>query len=162
VARKLKWTNAQLAEAVRTSHSVAQVLRKLGLSVAGGTHASVKLRIKLTGLDTSHFTGQGWCTGRKHAVMVGRFVLVPLDEILVRNSTYLCTHHLKHRLLAEGLLENKCAICGIGPEWNGKLLSLNIDHKDGDRTNNLLKNLRIVCPNCHSQTDTFAGKNKAK
>jgi hypothetical protein len=94
--------------------------------------------------------------------MISRFVLTPLNEILVRDSAYLCTHHLKKRLLAVGLLLNRCGICGLGPQWNGKPLSLQLDHEDGDRTNNLIGNLRLVCPNCHSQTDTYGGKNKAK
>lgn len=53
----------------------------------------------------------------------------------------------------------KCSECGLGPNWNNKPLTLQVDHIDGDNQNNDLDNLRLLCPNCHSQTETFAGKN---
>ena len=52
-----------------------------------------------------------------------------------------------------------CGICGLGPEWNGMVLVLQIDHINGDSTDSRLENLRFLCPNCHSQTETFAGRN---
>lgn len=64
-------------------------------------------------------------------------------------------------MLGNGVCQ-ECSICGIRPEWNGKYLQLQVDHIDGDRFNNRLENLRFVCPNCHSQTETFAGRNKRK
>ena len=69
-------------------------------------------------------------------------------------------NRLKIRLFKEGLLEEKCAICGNLGEWNDKPLSLVIDHINGNHSDNRIENLRILCPNCHSQTETFAGKNK--
>ena len=70
------------------------------------------------------------------------------------------TSKLKLRLIKENILENKCVICGLGPEYNGKKLNLHLDHIDGNPFDNRLSNLRILCPNCHSQTETFCGKNK--
>jgi len=66
---------------------------------------------------------------------------------------------VKKRLIKEGLKENKCDICGI-TEWNNKELSMQLDHIDGDSHNHKFDNLRMVCPNCHSQTHTYCGKNK--
>jgi Zn finger protein HypA/HybF involved in hydrogenase expression len=86
-------------------------------------------------------------------------VPLSLSDILVKNSTYANTHRLKTRLIKEGLLEERCSECGVGNEWNGKPLSLQLDHRDGDNTNNELSNLRILCPNCHSQTETYSAKN---
>lgn len=164
MAKKRKWTNEQLIEAVKTSRSYSEVLRKLGLKLCGGTHANIKLNIKKLGLDTEHITGhgQGWCTGDLHDKFIEKFVRIPTDKILVKDSEYTSTHNLKKRLFKEGLLEEKCSCCGLGNEWQGKFISLQLDHKDGDRCNNQIGNLRILCPNCHSQTDSFCGKKKKK
>ena len=69
--------------------------------------------------------------------------------------------HLKERLVKEKYLEYKCAECGI-TEWNGKPLSLHLDHINGINNDHRIENLRFLCPNCHSQTNTYAGKNKKK
>jgi 5-methylcytosine-specific restriction endonuclease McrA len=66
--------------------------------------------------------------------------------------------HLKVRLLAAGLKENRCEQCGI-TEWRGMPLTMHLHHKDGDGTNNQLENLELICANCHSQTDTYGGRN---
>jgi 5-methylcytosine-specific restriction endonuclease McrA len=65
---------------------------------------------------------------------------------------------IKKRLIASGVLKNECAICGIS-EWQGSPLSLQIDHINGKKLDYRIQNLRILCPNCHSQTETFAGRN---
>ena len=66
---------------------------------------------------------------------------------------------LKERLVKEGILEYKCAECGIS-KWNNKPLSLHLDHINGINNDHRIENLRFLCPNCHSQTDTYAGKNR--
>lgn len=81
------------------------------------------------------------------------------EEILVENSTYFNTNNLKIKLLKEKLLEYKCVSCGNDGNWNGKKLSLHLDHINGNHTDNRLTNLRMLCPNCHAQTDTYCGKN---
>ncbi len=85
-------------------------------------------------------------------------------EDLLKEDVSTTSSRLKAKLFVAGLLREECSDCGIGPEWNGKKLTLQLDHVDGNRRNNLLINLRILCPNCHSQTDTFCrgqGKNYA-
>lgn len=68
------------------------------------------------------------------------------------------SYKLKNWLIRHGLKENKCECCGID-EWNGKPIKCSLHHKDGNKHNNKIDNLIILCPNCHSQTDTFAAKN---
>lgn len=81
-----------------------------------------------------------------------------LKEILVKNSTYKNNARLKEKLFAEGLKEKKCERCGI-TEWCGDVISLQIHHINGIHNDNRLGNLQILCPNCHSQTDTYSGRN---
>lgn len=84
----------------------------------------------------------------------------PIEEILVENSDYKDATKLKKRLIKEGIKENKCENpeCGIS-EWHGKPISLQIHHINGVHNDNRLENIMLLCPNCHSQTDTYAGKN---
>lgn len=82
-----------------------------------------------------------------------------LEEILCINSP-VTRKVLKDYLARHNVLEYKCAICGNPGEWNGVSLTLQIDHINGIRNDNRIENLRWLCPNCHSQTDTYTGKNK--
>jgi hypothetical protein len=148
--RKRTWTDEQLLEAVKTSFTLAKVIGKLGLQIRPGNYPTVKKRIGDLGLDISHFTGQAH--GTTHIKRATK-------EVLTKGSGYK-SYHLGPRLVKEGLLENRCNICGLYPEWEGKSLRLTLDHINGDREDNRLSNLRLLCPNCHSQTDTFCRKNK--
>jgi len=85
----------------------------------------------------------------------------PLAEILTENSLF-STTQLKKRLLQNKILENKCSKCGIGSQWCGENLVLQLDHISGDSTDNRIENLRILCPNCHSQTPTYGARNSRK
>ncbi len=152
--RNRAWTDEQLARAVRESTSVAGVIRALGVKVGGSVYVMINERIAELGLDTSHFRGQGWNRGQQVTCWSGR----PLAEILVRNSDYRTTSSLRKRLIKEGLKEDRCEICVLH-EWCGRPLVLQLDHINGDRTDNRLENLRILCPNCHSQTETWCGRN---
>ena len=89
----------------------------------------------------------------------GSFKKIELHNILNGEHPTYQTFKLKNRLLKENILEDRCSICGID-EWQGKKISLQLDHIDGNSHNHRLDNLRLVCPNCHSQTDTYCGKNK--
>lgn len=85
---------------------------------------------------------------------------IPLEEILKGYHPQYQTYKLKHRLYEEGIKVPKCEICNLGSFWNDKPIEHHLDHIDGNSTNHVLDNLQIVCPNCHSQTVTYCGKNK--
>jgi hypothetical protein len=135
------------ADAVQMSRFAADVLRALGLELSGGNYLAVRRRVTRLGLDTSH-----WYRGRPPA---GR----PLESILVRGG-YTNRHRLKLRLIRAGLLHNMCALCGLTPHWHGQALALVLDHINGVNDDYQRDNLRLLCPNCHSQTPTFSGRNR--
>jgi hypothetical protein len=85
--------------------------------------------------------------------------MIPLSEILEGLHPYYQTFKLNKRILKEKILKNECSVCEIN-EWNSKPISLHLDHINGISTDHRLENLRFICPNCHSQTDTYCGKNK--
>ena len=84
---------------------------------------------------------------------------IDLDEILSGKHPSYQTFKLHLRLLSEHRKEHRCEICGLS-EWNGKPIPLQLDHIDGNSHNHLFENLRMICPNCHAQTETYCGKNK--
>lgn len=149
-----KMTEEKLKEIVKESFSIAEVLKKLKMSITTGNYKSFHKAIKIYKIDTTHFLGQAHLKNKSHNTKR----TIPFDEILIENSTYTSTSELKRRLVKEKLIEYYCAICKI-IEWHGKLLSLQLDHINGINTDNRIENLRLLCPNCHSQTDTFCGKN---
>jgi RNase P subunit RPR2 len=83
-----------------------------------------------------------------------------LYDILNGKHPHYQTYKLKLRLLEEGIKENICEVCDL-QIWEGNNINMELDHIDGDRTNHKLDNLRMICPNCHSQTETFRAKNKS-
>lgn len=149
-----KWTDEQLIEAIKSSFSVREALQKLGIIPAGGSYKTFHSAVKKLNLDVSHFTGQGHLKGKTHNWSPTK----PLDEILIDGS-FVQSYKLKNRLIKIGLIKDQCSECELS-EWRGQKLSLHLDHIDGNPINNKLDNLRLLCPNCHSLTDTYCGKNK--
>jgi len=141
----------RLKEAVRKNISLSGVLKDLGLRAAGGNYESIKKWISKLDLDTSHFKGKSHGTS-------GAKIKKPLKEILVKNSYYQSSN-LKKRLIQEGIFKNVCIKCSQTSKWNGELLVMHLDHINGVHSDNRLENLRILCPNCHSQTETYCRRN---
>jgi hypothetical protein len=153
--RGTSWTDDQLRNAVRISRSIAQTIRTLGLVAAGGNYDQVQRRIKALGLDTSHMTGRGWNLGGVFKPYVQR----PLEEVLVPGR-WTSSHRLKMRLFRAGLKVPRCELCGWGEPAPDGRVPVELDHANGDRFDNRLENLRILCPNCHSLQPTHRGLNK--
>jgi HNH endonuclease len=146
-------TDAELATLVASSRSLAEILRRLGMEPSGTAYRMLKRRIDALSLDVSHFVGSGWRRGASTAVVPTR----PLREFLV-DGRLVQTSHLRRRLLDEGVFRHACASCGR-ERWNDRPIALELDHINGDRRNNRLPNLRLLCPNCHAQTSTYRGRN---
>lgn len=138
-----------------SSNSFGDIISKLGLNICGAQYKNINDKCEKLGLNKSFFDSSKY---RKNA---HNTVKQPLSSILVENSKYKSTHCLKRRLISEKFFINECFICKIS-SWQNKKLSLQLDHINGIRTDNRLENLRFLCPNCHSQSDTYAGKNKRK
>lgn len=147
------YTDEALIAAIKDSLTYADVLRCLGLRVHSSRYKRVQKDVQRLGLDTSHFLRNR--IGMSKPINIEK----PLEELLLE-GTEVHTHRLKKRLIKAGLLEEKCHICEV-LHWQGRKLSLHLDHIDGNRRNNTLENLRLLCPNCHSLTETYCGnKNK--
>ncbi|MFI5524793.1 HNH endonuclease signature motif containing protein [Streptomyces platensis] len=145
----VRHTEARLRQLVACSGSIAEVVRRLGISPVGGNQAHIGRRIAELGIDTSHFTAPP----RAHTTATGRDRLVLGTPDDGRTPGGL----LRKALLRRGVPE-RCAMCGTGTEWNGKPLRLEVDHRNGDWWDNRPANVRLLCPNCHTVTDTYRGR----
>jgi hypothetical protein len=152
-----RWTDDQLRDAVRDSCSLAETLRRLGLVAAGGNYDHVQRRIAELQIDRSHFRGRAWNVGLKYDPRA----IAPLDEVLVANR-WTASHGLKKRLFKAGLKEPRCELCGWKEPAPDGRIPVELDHINGDRIDNRLENLRILCPNCHSLQSTHRGLNQKR
>lgn len=146
-------TDSEIRDAIATSRSLAGVLEKLGVR-PGGNQSRLRVRIHDAGLDMSHFAGQGWRAGIRVPVVPR----TPLVEVLVKGRPAPSTSDLRKRLIAEGLKQHRCERCSL-TSWNDQPIPLELDHANGRRDDNRLENLRVLCPNCHAQTETYRGRN---
>ena len=149
-----QYSDDNFISAVKKSISISQVLKTLNLKPAGGNYKTVKRKVEELKLDTSHWKGQNWAKGEKFPNRPKK----SLEELLTKNS-HTQSHKLRLRLLREGIFEHKCYKCGR-KTWNGEEIPLDLEHINGDNTDNMLENLTMLCPNCHAQTPTYRGKNK--
>jgi|SRR5688572_15140310 len=154
----------RLVKLVAESKSIAQVLIAIEMPTEGRAHHELKDRLSRLAIDTSHFTGAAWSRGETMAThpslaRSGRKRRRRDEDVFVENATETNGTRLVRRLLAKGW-PYCCAICGIS-EWQGKALVLHLDHINGINNDNRVENLRLFCPNCHSQTTTYCKRVRA-
>ena len=142
-----KYTREILVPIVAASKSYSDLLRNLGLSInSGSLHRYLKEKVLEYHLDTSHFVGTHWAKGCSN-----RNKRSPESILIVITTGRRIKSDLLRRALLESGVPFLCDKCGIGPEWNGEPLNLEVDHMDGDWKNCRKENLHFMCPNCHSQ-----------
>lgn len=149
-----KLSDEQFVELLKKSSTISEVLFKLGYTVKGNSwgYSQVKRRMTDLNLDYSIFKGKQCVIKNKIAKAI------KTEDILKEN----CKHQrtvLRRYVIKNNLIPYKCAICGC-VEWQGKTLSLELDHINGINNDNRLENLRFLCPNCHSQTSTYGSRNQ--
>lgn len=149
-----KLSDEQFVELLKKSSTISEVLFKLGYTVKGNSwgYSQVKRRMDDLNLDYSIFKG------KSAVINTTKLNNVKKEDILKEN----CKHQrtvLRRYVIKNNLIPYKCAICGC-TEWQGKTLSLELDHINGVNNDNRLENLRFLCPNCHSQTSTYGSRNQ--
>lgn len=135
-----KYTNKDIIDNAKNVQSMMGLLKSLGLKPTGGNYSNMYRKLQNLNVDTSHWTGQGWSK----------------DHQLKDWSKYTRSSILKPHIIRER--GNVCESCGM-EYWMDKLIKLEIHHIDGNRTNNNPENLQLLCPNCHSYTDTWRKPN---
>lgn len=148
----MKYNLEQLKNACKQANSYRNVMFQLGIKEAGGNYATIKKKIIEFQIDISHFTGKGWNKNLKFKPKISK----PTSELLIFNSNYQ-SHKLRKRLLKEKYFEYKCYNCNL-TEWMGQPITLELEHIDGNHTNNQIENLTMLCPNCHALTSTWRGR----
>lgn len=148
-----RYSKSELEEALGSSKSYAEALRRLRLSESGGNHKTIQKWTRTWKIDVSHFETQSQ-RARRNIAFASK--PTPIEDLLVKGTKR--RSHLKRRLYAEGLKEKQCEFCGQGPTWRGKHMGLVLDHINGDPRDNRLENLRILCPNCNATLPTHCGR----
>ena len=141
---------------VKECYTIADVCRKIGWQPRGGNYKAIHRYIDEYNVDTSHFTSQ-----RTNLGNILNKDKEKKAEYYLKEKSYVRLSDLKWKLFSEGLKEYKCEKCGC-TSWNGKQISLQLHHVNGNPADNRLENLQILCPNCHSQTDNYCGRNVPK
>jgi len=135
------YTDEDVIQNAKSVHSIAGLLKSLGLRMAGGNYINMKRKLQLLNVDTSHWTGQAWNR----------------DAQLKDYSDYKDAEHIKRHL--KKVRGSGCELCGLDT-WRDQPILLELHHIDGDRTNNQESNLELLCPNCHSTTGNW--RNRAR
>lgn len=149
-----KITDDEFITIVKSASNMKKVLEPFGLFNKGNNFHIAKKRIAELKIDTSHFLGRV-----DASIKTRKMTLEELKTSWLTINSNRSRFNLKIYLLKFSLLDYKCANCGNLGEWLGRPITLQLDHINGVHNDNRLENLRFLCPNCHTQTDSYAGKN---
>lgn len=148
-------SSEEFSHLIKESNNIAHLCKFFGMGIKGGNYNTIKRRILKENIDTSHFHNKkgefnsGWISKEKF-----------LSEL---KNTKKQNGWIKKKIIEFKLIEYICKECNLQPFWNNKCLVLHLDHVNGNRNDNALNNLRFLCPNCHSQTETYSmGQRKEK
>lgn len=148
-----------LQKTLDESGTYDEICTKLNLNYSKTVMKMIIYRIKVDELNPDKFRENNKNLRLERFKNIHLLNETSLEDILIENSKFIYTNTLKKKLYKKGIFKNQCVICGIN-EWNGKELVCQLDHINGISNDNRLENLRILCPNCHSQTATYANKKK--
>lgn len=144
-----RYSKEELEKIVKESFSIKEVIDKLGYNThSGSNNKTVKNRIEKYNIDTSHFTYKKGIERNEENIFI------------INSSASQAT--LRRWYLKGNYTSYICSICKLNPFWQGKPLTLILDHINGKNHDDRLENLRWVCPNCNQQLDTTNGKNKKR
>lgn len=148
----------EFQEIMDNASTYCDVLRHFGFDPYKGNHRTIKKRIEEDNVDLTKFNENH----KKHLENIVKKRKISNKDIFVKNSTYNHNANLKKRIINNNLIDYKCSNCKNTGHWQGSVLSLQLDHINGINNDNRIENLRFLCPNCHSQTSTYAGKRHKK
>lgn len=157
-----EYSKEWLQDLCSNSYSYAEVLTKAGRQACGGNYETLKKNIKKYNIDVSHFTGKQWRKSPNQENHNSQKHLKYTFEDVFQKNSCLTQKVLRTYVQRFNAIPYKCTVCGCDGHWQNGIICLELDHIDGDNTNNEISNLRYLCPNCHALTPTYRGKNAWK
>lgn len=145
-----KYAKDELIKIINNSNSYREFLYNIGYSSSGNAYRVTQKYLDSIKIDYTNLVKNRWSSKERS-----------IEDVLVEGVNF-CNKSLKTKILKYKVLDYKCVECGNEGEWMGKPITLQLDHINGVHNDNRIENLRFMCPNCHSQTDTHGGKNNKK